>query len=538
METSLKYKNGMPFFLILALLAVITSSLYYFIDFYPSVINFNEFWLYTCSARILAGEKMSLGCFDSNPPLSVLLYVPSVLITQYFSIPVHISLFIYSLFALCISTLSIFLILKNLKIIDSIQIAVLLYAYFISNLLLTGLFLGERDHFVLFALVPFVLLQISITNKTYSDHAGSFIVMILCVFFLLIKPHYGLIPLAFIIWRIKSEKAKLKDIFFWRDVQAAIFTLILYTLCIITFFPDFISEILFTSVKLYVISHREFTLYDLFTQLLIINLLSISILFICKNNLKENKILLPFALLSFLCLFPFLLQFKGTPYQAIPPKITLFCFCSLLAYQLLEQKISKLSTGLICCLLITVFCITFKPINSQTPTHQIYSEHPLTKIIKKNKAHQNQCDFFIFEGMKAVQILSYYSDCNLSSRFPVLWFFPTLLSEEEKLSQNKKSILTQEEILAYKKKFAKKILEDLKKNPPTTLILAESFVFTEHGDFFSLEKFMLEYEPDFQEFWKNYTVQEKIEFSFPDIMKGTTFETPKTIQSYKIYVRK
>lgn len=537
MEKSINQKFQPLFFLILTLLALGSSCLYYFIDLYPSVINFNEFWLYTCSERILGGEKMSLGCFDSNPPLSVLLYVPSVLITQYFSVPVHISLFIYSLMALCLSTSAIYFMLKKSALANNIQIAVFLYAYFISNLFLSGLFLGERDHFVLFALIPFILIQISITQKIYANNLGSFLLMLVCLFFLLIKPHYGLIPAAFILHRIKIEKADLRNIFQWRDIQAALLAILLYTLCIIIFFPDFISEILVTSLQLYVISLREYPLYELLAQLFILNLFFISLLFIYKDELSTTKILPLLATISFLSLFPFLLQFKGMPYHSIPPKILLFCFSSLTIHQLLEKKFTKHSNALICCILITVLCVIFKPINTQTPTHQTYLKHPLTKILTENKSALNSCDFFIFEGMKAVQIFSYYSHCNLSSRFPVLWFFPTLLTEEEKFIHGENSLFTQEEILIYKKKFAKIILDDLKKNPPTTIILGESFSFSQNGEFFSLEKFMQDHEPDFKDFWKNYHFQKRADFYFPDIMKGTTFENAQPAQTYAIYVR-
>lgn len=518
-------------------LAIVFSGIYLHFYFLNSVINFNEYWLYTCSARILDGEKMSIGCYDSNPPLSVLLYIPVVALHRWMLIPVNIGLLVYSLSALCFSVWATYFMIVKADITNSSLRTLFLFSYFITNIMISGLFFGERDQFVLFGLIPFIFAQVAITKNKNKNSFIEFSILFVCALLMFIKPHYGLIPFVLIIHRLKKNNYTFSEVLKWQDIQAVAMATACYALLIAIYFQDFFSEIIVTSLKFYVLSHREFSLYDVFFILLTINLLLIGIYFFHIKKSKPEPFIILLCGVSFLALFPFLLQFKGTPYQAIPPKILLICSGILILFERISDQTSHKKYVLLCGFFVIGFCYLFMPINAKTPNHQVYKDHLLTHIIKQNSSDEGSCDFFIFESMKAAQILAYYSECNLSSRFPVLWFFPTLLAAAEETKKNKSSILSIADIDFYKKKFAAYVTEDLIKYRPMTIILAENFSFVDNGDTFFLDQFLLENNPDFKAFWAQYHLQKKVTATFPDIMAGTSLESPKTSQNYAIYVR-
>ena len=122
-------------------------------------------WICEALGRLLDGRSMVEAAYDPNPPLSFLIYLPPVLATRLFGIPLDLSLFSYTLVTLSLSAISITVILRRWDFLTPHDIAITLGCFILINTIGASVWLGERDQLTGMMLVPFVLMQAALAFR-------------------------------------------------------------------------------------------------------------------------------------------------------------------------------------------------------------------------------------------------------------------------------------------------------------------------------------------------------------------------------------
>jgi hypothetical protein len=255
--------------------------------------------------------------------------------------------------------------------------------------------------------------------------------LIVFIPFVLIKPHYGLLPTAILLHRLGRERhirALLKADFLILAIGVLAYAAILWV-----YFQDFINIVLTLSMDIYVASTGSQHSYISIIKTGIL-LGSAALITSLARNPKEEKTL-PFILigLAALAFIPFWVQGKGFVLHYVPFLVffmtALAAALALPISRVIEGKnlspyhwfwLAPIITGV----------ILFSQWPDMTYRHEHYSNHPLLKIATQNEEHKS---FFLESNSThmAMQIEE-YTGYEYASRFSANWFIPDRkrLSEE------------------------------------------------------------------------------------------------------------
>src|SRR6185503_1175273 len=128
-----------------------------------TALNTDHAWLLITAERLLDGGDHLHDFFQPNPPLSILLYVPDVVLARVAGIPVYYTPYIIGLLAQAASSLAVYFLLKKCTALDASTLLVFTGAYVLAGTyLVSTIYFAERDEFVVWGLVPFLIAQLAI----------------------------------------------------------------------------------------------------------------------------------------------------------------------------------------------------------------------------------------------------------------------------------------------------------------------------------------------------------------------------------------
>lgn len=397
---------------------------------------------------------MSEGCYDTNPPLSILLYVPYIWISNITSIEAYNVLFWLTLAPIIFATIAVKKILACF--IEKQHSHILSISFLCSVTIVPSLYFVERDHFIAMFIFPLICVQYCITQKIKVPAIWKYSILILAAITLLLKPHQGLIPLFMLLHRMYVQK----KLWIIQDIDFIILaaTSILYVLVVFIFYNDFVTEMLPYIVDFY-LPYINFV--DVFKKLEVffpLWMIATALALITYPNEKFLKIL---CVTSGICLFVFTLLAKGFFYQLLP-FITIFWILGTYL-----TTITLKTNNILIVILIFGLSYLFAPLRPHFPTHEEYKNNVITKYIKQNCAEP--CSFlFLHTNMDIVNQISFYNkDTHVNaSRFPAFWFQPAL---EGFVSVDKDINLADA-----KAHFSSLIAQDIKKMNPSLLVIPNS----------------------------------------------------------------
>ena len=500
---------------------------WFFIQLHQA-INTDLAFLTQSALRMLAGEAMSQAYYDTNPPLSIIVYVPAALIMKYFGISVYYATYYYSLILLALGIVMMHWSLKTLPSLSIFRHHLILSVFVISNTLTAQAFFGEKDQYIVLFLAPFLLVQLSFTLQTNSKIPTwqRNIILFLGAFFIMLKPHYYILPAAILAHRIWLKKyiSCLKQ----ADTFILCLMTILYMVIIAVFFPDFLTVILPDILSYYIgrvdPASSIITMLGAFIGLyLIAQTWSLS---------KENRTLPLFFFILYLCSLAIVtIQGKGYYYHYLPAIVFLSLGLSLFFYTAFMQfslvKIHKEHKNLIALFVIPlIFVSTYYPYLTWpkvTLTHEEYKNMPLTQIVNECRLSDS---FFMFnDSNEIVHQIAAYSGKIHASRFPVLWHIPVLLN-------NPHNQLSQDEIDQKAHILGNAIAEDFEKYHPCILILGQ-FPKAKGKDVFDFIDYFSQHSLKFKKMIQNYSYEKTIEINQIDYFPNTSIA--KLMAEYNIY---
>ncbi len=491
---TLKQENLYP----IAFFALLVALIPWAISQFTNAINPDIAFLTLSAGRMLDGMSMSQGYYDTNPPLSMILQIPAVLLSK-LGIPIYhaTNIYVFALLALSIAATNI--LLKRMDTLKPSDRYIILSIFLLTNTLKMGHDFGQKDQLLALGLFPLVLLQILITQKVKLSAALTGAILIPASILILLKPHYGIVPAALFFHRSITQKRMsiIRD----SDFLALSGMFSLYCAAIIFLFPDFLNIILPDILKYYandIYPSAIHTAFLLMTQ-------AFMILVIVKFFLKNVPPLIHiFLYISILCLIPFMLQGKGWSYQATAATIFFNCAMGLLLKDIAERMLVKLkvtqhtqnlSFFCVACVITYSLLISYKNI-SKIPSHEQYKNSTLASIVK---TAQTPCSFLLLNDMiNMTHELSIYTGCTHASRFPYMWFSTFFL--------NKKNTVD----LKTQQKFTTILAQDIKEYEPETIIIGHFPFPSEKEKLFNYFDYLQETDPKFTKIWENYELEKTL----------------------------
>lgn len=495
------------------------------------LVNGNISWLLIAAERLLDGQKLSEHIYETNPPLSIIIYTPHVLFSKLLGIPITIGSFYLTLIFICISTYTVHNIMKSFQFLSTSEKHTFTLAYLLSITLGTTAFFSEREHLLILTLVPFVLCQYAMARHIDINKTITIPVMIIGALCIMIKPHYGLLPTLFIIDRMIRHKKI--NVFFDLDFAILSITTLAYIGVIFVFFSDYINVIFHDVIILYASSISPITAITLVKKFMFVCFAMFVLeLFMEDLNKQKKSFLIFLYICSLLCLVPYFVQMKGF-FNHITPVYT-FLICALtisiasrVPYFFKRMEMMHIIIPMIC---ITYFVNIFTSLSSDFPKQKDIPSLPVAKFLEKEC--ENPCTFFAFHGnIEIINPTAAYMGYTHATRFPSLWFIPNIL-----IGLKSENVQEQSMYRGLKNKYAKYVADDLEYYKPSVMIIASGlqigklkafdFVgfFEENSKFKSIIN-------------EHYEKGEQFKFNRGDYFTGTTLQRTH-ILTYDVYRRK
>ena len=212
-------------------------------------INTDFGWLLTCLERFMAGGTYTRDFYETNPPLSFLIYLPAYpLYRTVIDNPGAIILLNTALYM----GFSAVLLWRFMKLHN--YATPLIYgvfsAFLLANTWILGSSFGQKDQIVLIFLLPYAMLQVSLLAEKAVPGTLRIPSALLGGLAVCIKPHYIVVPALFITARYFFNRS-LPKLIKSPDIIIFVLTGLAYLAFLRIAFPDFMETILPQVADLY-----------------------------------------------------------------------------------------------------------------------------------------------------------------------------------------------------------------------------------------------------------------------------------------------
>jgi len=430
-------------------------------------------YMLRASARMLAHGTYSHDFFNPNTPISFYLYAVINILPQKISAMLTpfqlVNLYVYILIAF--SLLLCYLENKNLTLILA---ALLLFLPLYE--------MGQREHFVIIFILPYILLLANRLEQIKSNKALSVTIGMIAGIGFAIKPHYLLIFVLLEIYFLFKSK-KISALFRPESIMIA-FIVCSHLLLIKYFYPDYFTTIIPYLLRLYLPATQLNWPDILFNNIAMVFYLTCLLYYVSHDTIKSKII----YTLFFIALVGFFIAYyqQGTSfyYHLLP-----ILFFSLLIVYLSMKENAHVINGIIAfIILFTISQFYYELYHvSQNYTHQI---QPLVTFMQKN-TRQKSVSFYV--DQVSVPLLAIdESSSILGQRFDCHWAAAGLANSGNQSSWRKD-----------KDFYIAMVNEDLIKYKPSYVFVdkrANKQYFKKNFDYLS---FFLT-SPDFRIHWQQY----------------------------------
>ena len=277
----------------------------------PVVLNADVGWLLTVNEKILDGRKFGVDLFESNPPLSVYMYMPAAMLGRMTGIAPE-----FIVIVLVIAEIS-----GALFVIDRAAAAAKLgarerslstwsFAFLLA--ILPGTIFGQREHIAVIALTPFVAVT-ALRWRGLDPGRVAILAGVGAGLAMSIKPFFALVAgLPIILGALRQRSFKP---LFTPEAWTAAIVAISYGAVVVVVFPAYLSTYAPMVAEAYLPIRRE--LSALLPIPIAVFGASLGFLRLSgPQNLKMGSAAIPWLAASVGGAASFLLQGKGWPYTA------------------------------------------------------------------------------------------------------------------------------------------------------------------------------------------------------------------------------
>ncbi|MGH1404492.1 MAG: hypothetical protein ACRBDL_09630 [Alphaproteobacteria bacterium] len=432
-----------------------------------ALMNMDVGWLLQCLDRFLSGGTYSENFYETNPPLSFLIYLPAYPLYSYLEWDALHAIMTIFLFYIGLSTLAMVGLLRQLNLTRD-SIILIISGYLIVDTWAAGMSFGQRDHLVFTFLIPLCLYQYLSTMQKPIPTWLSALSIILGGIAICLKPYYGLVTALLFVHRLYKTRS-LSQCIVSKDFLGLVIIGGSYIAFVATTTPDFLSVILPEVLSLYSID-KPYPLSSRFFYIGYAVVATAFAYFLKKETITGQNIRICVFILtgfSILCFIPYLLQNKGFHYHAFPSMAFGMLALFLSTYNVITEIIKKPNTALvIACIIISslTYSVTIGKTTSQFLTAKQYLKTPLIASITDNAWNGT---FTVYDFKSTFTALPFLSGLNNGSRFGQLWplynlsLLHGMVKTEEERDQVKKDMMAVVDLL----------VEDIEKQPPSVIAI-------------------------------------------------------------------
>lgn len=422
-------------------------------------MNADIAWLVEGASRLLEGRTMSGAIYDTNPPLSILINIPTLLVRNVTGLSLEAVVLVMTLLCAGLSAMASFTILRRWFHVDRFDALIFVSIFGVACTVFSYPDLGQRDQLIGFGLLPFVLLQLAITCG-YVDRKKDWFIWVIFfagAFVLMLKPNYGLFPSLMLLHRVwvKKNITVLRDPDF---VALAVITS-LYATGVWFFFHDYIAVIVEDVVTLYAILTQFGFLIKggLWIVLFLAGLIAV---FYGSRNMPERQrqVLRLLVIAALVNMIPYLVMRRGFSYHVLPSLLLFTCGFGFFYYQLMLQTMRPVVAGVFVLILLSGlgYGIHLQP---QVAKRATLKDLPVTQLVRECGP---DCQFWMINrSLPITQLTAFYGQRDHASRFPSFWFLNGL----QKLKTQ-----DPDQYQYFGQKYAGMVVSDLREYQPNLII--------------------------------------------------------------------
>ncbi len=483
--------------------------------------------------RFLGGGEFLYDFWDTNPPLSIFIYIPPVLLTWLSGIPVYYTVHIFTITLLIIAVILLHFQLRYISHLEKDVKDIIIVGFLITNCILCFNELGQRDQYIIFGLLPFIVMQINFSFQNKIPHTLAYSTGFFGAILILLKPHHGLIPTLFILYRVIKHK-NIKSAFmpdFWAlTISTAVYLVYMYV-----FIPQYFSVMLPTTFDFYV---RHFAT-NIIIYLFLFGYglaLMLATIFTFKHDQDHRRNVAFFVLITLASFISFAALGRGFYYQFLP-SLTLFMITGLLyVYYVIPKSIfpdtrKYYITAITVVMSYALIFYSFPVL----PTHTSFRNMSLPKTVQEVCPDDCSLLIFTYSHIPTWQ-LTVYNNVQFASRFPYFWFIEQIaenLNAKPDSNEESKS-LTKEKQDYYRKKFLRYVREDFQKYTPDVIMVMDHFrVHNEPINFFEF----FSKDPYLQDVFKEYQFVKNYKYVVSDYYRNVSFSIDGEPIEFQIYKR-
>jgi hypothetical protein len=278
------------------------------------IMNADTSWLITVVERMRGGERLYVDIIENNPPISIWLYVPPVMLAEWTGISPETATILLTLLVCLIAASLAMWIAGCGDILPRNMIAPVGLALLAVSTILSGNCFSERDHLGAVLVLPMMMLAVWRTIDMRSPRAAHWISAGLSgSAIVLVKPYYALIVIAAALY-IAVRRRDWRALFLPEFLLAAIITVAYLALAWFVY-PDFFTTLLPLLNEIYMSFRWPFlTLAYLCLPLLVLPFAVRSLR--ARGGWSELAGLLFWT--SIAALIPYFIQGKGWAYHLYP----------------------------------------------------------------------------------------------------------------------------------------------------------------------------------------------------------------------------
>ncbi len=494
-------------------------------------LNTDLGWLLLCLERFLDGGSYTSDFYETNPPLSFLIYLPAYPLYTFVGISpafaIHLLFFGY----MAISGLVIFKYLRNLGYPDTMITALLTFFLFAQTWML-GTSFGQKDQLIFLCLIPFILMQVSAYAKKDIDNPLGYFSAFLGALAVCLKPHYIMVAAVFYLTRLYKNRS-LPELLKAKDVWIFIGTGLAYLIFLRLVFPDYVDVILPETVDFY----AEQQPFPIHIQLYFLVYAFIAFLIsMFSGDTEQTKFLrvttYAFIGLSLLFALPYAAQNKGFFYHAIPLVSTSVMGLMLSIFGLIYYTSRKIDIAIILPFAIVLFM--FK--GYMHGTGDGYLTHEEFRTLPFHQKLENYASNNVYMNLKMKPFnlaLPHYSELENGSRFGQIWPIFGLNDKFAKVRTEKE----REEIRAKIQTYIDMIAEDIERSKPGVIAIPQ-YEDPQTKEMTNSYFKLLSKNENFAEAFNDYKFAETFTFDEHIYERGSKKPDDKnTVRPYDLFVR-
>jgi hypothetical protein len=494
-------------------------------------MNYDIAWLVVAAERMLeSGASMARDAYDPNPPLSFIFMMPPVLLAKLLPIPVYYLTTFYFFGFVFYSVWALHKILLHFEMLNGGDRRVFITSYAAAFLILPTMDFGERDHILLAGLLPFILLQLLLTDKIAVPKKFQAIVFITGAILIFLKPHFGILPALLLLHRaIKRHNpfSVLRDL----DFIALATVTTAYIALIYIAFPDY-GRIIFPDALALYAPLRNLDLMGKAGFYLGMIAVFPTLYTFLPVAVEKRRFVLFLYFSSAVCLIPYAVQARDYWYHLLPALILYVVALAMTVQTLCDHKWTGkphwVATGLGA--IIAAYILI--PLNTIFPSHAQFKNFDITKLVA---ACPQPCSYFLFnDNIGIIHPTDLYTGRPHASRFSAFWFLPPLYFGLNDDPSDDIIDLPREKLEDLKNKYAKMVGEDFNRYQPKVLLIGRFQLNKESPEIFDFPAFFSS-DPTFAEAWKNYHFERQITINERDYYRGTALDkdSPVTFDLYR-----